>query len=150
MDTQPRSKNGQPPHNTTGVARISSIQFQARGETMASKRAENISVMARATTGAVRTRLIQNRRPIAASSGFASSSASTVFGSSAMPQMGQVPGSFRATSGCMGQVKTVCATAGETGSSAMPHSGHAPARGSSTSGCIGQVNESPARVFSPP
>ena len=33
-DAQPRSKNGQPPHSTTGVASASSIQFSARGQKM--------------------------------------------------------------------------------------------------------------------
>src|SRR4029450_13304634 len=32
MDCHPRSKNGQPPHSTTGVARISSSQITARAE----------------------------------------------------------------------------------------------------------------------
>jgi hypothetical protein len=38
------------------------------------------------------------------SSGFTSSASETVRGSSAMPQIGQLPGAFRTIWGCMGQV----------------------------------------------
>ena len=48
--------------------------------------------MASANTGTVSARPTQNRRVMSASSGFASSSAVTVRGSSAMPQIGQLPG----------------------------------------------------------
>jgi hypothetical protein len=52
---------------------------------------------------ALKTTPAQNRRIISTSSGLASSSKVTVFGSSAMPQIGQLPGSERTISGCMGQ-----------------------------------------------
>ena len=71
--------------------------------------------MARNNTGSVRTRHTRNRRDMSISSGFGSSSAVTVRGSSAMPQSGQLPGSSRTTSGCMGQVYSVLA-AGAAGS----------------------------------
>jgi hypothetical protein len=41
---------------------------------------------------------------MARSSGFAGSSADGIIGSSAMPQIGQLPGASRTTSGCIGQV----------------------------------------------
>ena len=51
--------------------------------------------------------LIQKRRVMSRSSGFSSSVAVTVRGSSAMPQMGQDPARSRTISGCMGQVYSV-------------------------------------------
>jgi len=64
------------------------------------------------------------------SSGFASSLAVTVRGSSAMPQIGQFPGSARTISGCIGHVYSVllAASAGDSGSSAIPHLDTAPAQ----------------------
>jgi hypothetical protein len=60
------------------------------------------------------------------SSGFLSSIV-TVRGSSAMPQIGQLPGASRTISGCIGQVHSVFVTgATVSGSSAMPHFGQAP------------------------
>jgi len=46
------------------------------------------------------------------SSGFASSVAVTTRGSSAMPQIGQLPGPSRMISGCIGQVQLIAAGAG--------------------------------------
>ena len=54
--------------------------------------------------GSVKARHTQNRRVIKTNSGFASSATEAVRGSKAMPQMGQVPGPSRTTSGCIGQV----------------------------------------------
>ena len=96
--------------------------------------------MAIATSGAVRARLIQKRRVMRRSSGLSSSTV-TVRGSSAMPQIGQLPGSERTISGCMGQVysRLVAGSAGDSDSSAMPHLGHAPGAGCRTSEHIGQT-----------
>ncbi len=55
-------------------------------------------------TGSVRRALHRKRRDMSSSSGFGASSAVTVIGSSAMPQIGQEPGPSWTTSGCMGQV----------------------------------------------
>ena len=63
--------------------------------------------IATARTGSVRNRQIQNRLVMLTSSGFSSSAAATVLGSSAMPQIGQSPGSSLTISGCMGQVYSV-------------------------------------------
>ena len=52
----------------------------------------NMSTMAIKNSGTLSTRLIQNRRDMSTSSGLAASSAVTVRGSSAMPQIGQLPG----------------------------------------------------------
>ncbi len=86
----------------------------------------------------------QNRRVMSMSSWFGGSSSATVRGSSAMPQIGQTPGSSRTTSGCMGQTySTLVASTGTAGSSAMPQSGQLPGAGERTSGCMGQVKTVP-------
>lgn len=90
--------------------------------------------------GTDNARLIRNRRVMSTSSGF-TSSAVTVRGSSAIPQMGQLPGSDRTISGCIGQVHSVrvAATAAVTGSSAIPHVVHVPGPICRTSGSMGHV-----------
>ena len=106
MDLHPRTKNGHPPHSTTGVAKAISNHCLARGETplvSAAKGAAN-SAIATTSTGIARIADTQNRRVIFSSSGFVSSSALTSIGSSAIPQIGHDPGSFRTISGCIGQV----------------------------------------------
>jgi hypothetical protein len=88
-DFQPRSKNGQPAQSTTGVASTSWIQLRCRREEMAA--------------GEVPAHLEQEDRqgqhqadPEAARDvdefGFGPSSAEGISGSSAMPQIGQLPG----------------------------------------------------------
>ena len=57
-----------------------------------------------ARTGTASTSPIQNRRVMSASSGLGPLSAVTVSGSSAMPQIGQLPGPTCRISGCIGQV----------------------------------------------
>jgi hypothetical protein len=96
--------------------------------------------MASTSTGRVSTAPIQNRRVISRSSGLGPASAVTVRGSSAMPQIGQLPGWSRTISGCIGQVYSIFVRGPAiTGSSAMPQSGQAPGPSWRTSGCIGQV-----------
>src|ERR1035437_8101046 len=94
----------------------------------------------RANMGAASAMLIQKRFDISASSGLTSSPVISR-GSSAIPQIGQAPGSERTTSGCMGHVYSARATgrAIVVGSSAMPHFGQLPGPKCLTSGCIGQV-----------
>ncbi len=138
IERQPRTKNGQAPHRTTGVASASSIQPRPEA---GSQRSQKGRAMASARTGTVRTALTQRRRVMSRSSGFSSSSTVTVRGSRAMPQIGQPPGWSRTISGCIGQVYStlVAGTAGIPGSRAMPHSGQLPGCFVRTSGCIGQV-----------
>ena len=85
--------------------------------------------------------LIQNRRVMSTNSGLGASSRVTVLGSSAIPQIGQEPGSGRTISGCMGQTYSIVFQMELTvaGSSAMPHFGQAPGLDSRTSGSIGQT-----------
>ena len=89
---------------------------------------------------------IQKRRFMSTYSGFGPSSTVTVRGSSAMPQIGQLPGTSRTISGCIGQVHSVfVTTAAEiSGSSAIPHFGQAPGLALTTSGSIGQIHFVPA------
>jgi hypothetical protein len=49
----------------------------------------------------------QRRRDMSTSSGFGASSSETVRGSSAIPQIGHVPGTARTISGCIGQMNSV-------------------------------------------
>src|SRR5258707_8216155 len=140
-DVQKRWKKGKPPHTTTGVASANSSHgkvapLRIRWNCIS----HNMEAMAIASRGAVSARLIQNRRLMSRSSGFSSSPAVTVRGSSAMPQIGHDPGSERTIAGCMGQVYSVrLAATGSSGSSAMPHEGQAPGFGSRTSGHIGHT-----------
>src|SRR3989337_1682372 len=140
-DAQPSRKIGQPPHSTAGVANPNSIHCSitietnsgiacgARSETIASRH-----------TGKASAALTQKRRLMSFNS--ALSSAEALRGSSAMPQIGQLPGSVRTICGCIGQVYSVTfdlAGMGFTGSKAMPHFGHEPGVAWRTSGCMGQV-----------
>ncbi len=140
-DRQPRTKKGQPPQSTTGVARANwshctecivspaGSQEGARSATMASMKSGRDSVV-----------LTQKRRVMSISSSFFSSAA-TVRGSRAIPHLGQAPGPSRRISGCIGQVYStrVSAWSGVSGSRAIPHFGQVPGFPSWISGCIGQV-----------
>ncbi len=57
-----------------------------------------------AVSGTVSAAAPQNRRVILRSSGLAASPAAGVIGSSAIPQIGQLPGPLRTICGCIGQV----------------------------------------------
>ena len=93
------------------------------------------------SSGTDRIALTHSRRRMSASSGFSSCSPGTPRGSSAMPQIGQLPGSSRTISGCIGQVYSTlpAANVGASASSAIPHDGHAPGLSWRTSGHIGQT-----------
>src|SRR5579871_5953442 len=94
----------------------------------------------RAIIGAERATLIQSRFVISSNSGLASVPVISR-GSSAIPQIGQEPGSDRTISGCIGQVYSVLAGPAEivVGSRAIPHVGQLPGPPCFTSGCIGHV-----------
>ncbi len=112
-EAQPRSKNGQPAQSTTGVAKRNCSQGRRS------------PVIARRTTGTARTRPIQKRRVMSASSGLGSFAGAGCNGSSAMPQSGQAPGLSLRISGCIGQVQIV---PGLGGSSAPDAAASADAR----------------------
>jgi hypothetical protein len=63
-----------------------------------------MSPIARTSSGTVSAAAIHNRRDMSANSGFESSVAVIVLGSSAIPQIGQDPGPRCTISGCIGQV----------------------------------------------
>ena len=137
IDCQPRTKNGQPPHSTTGVASANSIQLGTkRGTACGARQHARIAI---SSSGTVSATLTQNRRVMSTSSD-SPPPAVTTRGSSAMPHIGQPPGSARTISGCIGQVYSVLATGGRPGSSAIPHL-DSPRPFCRTSGCIGQVYE---------
>ena len=103
-DAQPRSKNGQPAQSTTGVARRSCSQFDGllpQEHVQVGEMPAHLEGQDRAASS---TSPIQKRRVMSASSGFGPASAVTSSGSSAMPQIGQLPGPTCRTSGCIGQV----------------------------------------------
>ena len=141
IDAQPRWKNGHPPQSTTGVASSNSIHgSQPPGSACCSGIPGSMSIMARMSNGTVSAKLIQKRRVMSRNSGFSSAAAVTVRGSRAIPQIGQLPGSKRTISGCIGQVySTLLAARGVSGSSAIPHFGQAPGLVSRTSGSMGQT-----------
>src|ERR1700730_83081 len=143
MDRQPRTKNGQPPQSTTGVAKINSNHCQVLGEAnrMSGDMAEKKSDMVTTRSGIVSAVHIQNRMVMSTSSGFFSSPILTILGSKAMPQIGHAPGLSRTIWGCIGHVYSVFAAvaAAITGSSAIPQFGQSPGPCRPTSGGIGQV-----------
>src|ERR1035437_6953468 len=107
MDCQPLTKDGNPHQRTTGVASANSIHAQTLGENrccigMVGRKSETI----RASIGEAKATLIHSRLVISISSGF-DSSAVTSRGSSAMPQIGQLPGPGRTICGCIGHVNSV-------------------------------------------
>src|SRR5207249_5669328 len=103
-EDQKRSKNGQPPQRTTGVARKNSMAFRTVDVRC---RPSDSPSMESSRTGSDKAALTQKRRRIESYSGSASTAAKTSIGSSAMPQMGQLPGPNRTISGCIGQVYRV-------------------------------------------
>ena len=139
-DCQARTKKGHPPHSTTGVASASSNHPRPPDDARRSRgRPGSRSPMAIAASGTVRTTPAQNRRVMSISSGFSASSAASR-GSSAIPQIGHVPGESRTICGCMGH--THCVRAGgawTAGSRSIPHCGQLPGVDCRTSGCIGHV-----------
>ena len=103
-EAQPRTKNGDPAHRTTGVARASWIHVEADAETASCNGSTRSRPMPRTRTGRDRATPTQKRRVMSRSSGDGPASAVTVTGSSAMPQIGHDPGPGRRISGCIGHV----------------------------------------------
>src|SRR4051794_17003207 len=103
-ERQPRTKNGQPAQRTTGVVRTNWIQRDTSPDIQDGAAGTRCDI-ARKKTGTVSAAPIQSRRVMSINSESSSGlSAEIVFGSSAMPQIGQSPGLFRSISGCIGQV----------------------------------------------
>ena len=103
IEAQPRSKNGLPPHSTTGVAKASCAHAMARGESQC--HGPFMDAISPMNSGRVKARLTPKRRFMSASSPpSGSSSADGDSGSRAIPQIGQAPGPSWITWGCIGQV----------------------------------------------
>ena len=84
---------GLPPQTTAGVARTSSIHVRnGPASTPPCQRPGTMSDIASSRTGIASAALTKNRRLMSASSGFVSSSAAGILGSSAIPQIGHAPG----------------------------------------------------------
>src|SRR5579862_6961008 len=145
-DRQPRAKNDQPPHKTTGVARTNSSHCHALGEANfnSAESPGKKSAMVTIKIGIVSAIDTQNLRVMLASSGLFSSPVLTVLGSNAIPHIGQDPGWSLTICGCIGQVYSVfvIGNAATTGSSAIPHFGQSPGPCWRTSGSIGHVYSS--------
>ena len=104
-EVQPRTRKGHPHHSTTGVASTSSSQRAVRAPIQASTGSPSIGPIATRASGTVSAAPTAKRRRKSTSSGFGpSSAAGTPLGSSAMPQIGQLPGPTCSISGCIGQV----------------------------------------------
>ena len=90
IERQPRTKNGQPAHNTTGVdsANCSQLDSVWSIQGCVPKRCAPISSI---KTGAVSTTPIHKRLVMSTSSGLGPASAVARSGSSAIPQIGQAP-----------------------------------------------------------
>src|SRR4029079_11992296 len=114
-EIQARSKNGHPAQKTTGVARMTPIQFSHAPCDIVSAPPPTMSIIVSAKTGAERSAEIQNRRVIETSSGFGRSSSVMTRGSSAIPQIGHAPGWSRMISGSMGHVYSTRAPGGAVG-----------------------------------
>src|SRR5690242_12601419 len=92
IENHARTKNGQPPQSTTGVASTSEIQLMNCGPiALRTGSPGNASLMLSNNKGNVSATLIQKRRFMSTSSELSSSSVA-VRGSSAIPQIGQNPG----------------------------------------------------------
>ena len=88
IDCAQRTKNGQPAHSTTGAPSANSIHVRVRTGIACT----NIEPIASTNTATVSGRVQRKRRLKSASSGCSSSSRLGISGSSAMPQIGQLPG----------------------------------------------------------
>ena len=101
-DARPRLKKGRPAQTTTGVASANSIQAVATAIPI--RHPNRCPPMSSSSRGKASAAPTQSRRIMSASSWFGGASAVISRGSSAMPQIGQLPGPTRRISGSIGQV----------------------------------------------
>lgn len=107
-ERHPRSRNGHPAQRTIGVARTASricvhvaVGKRGRPDAIAKRSTQALrskpgiaSPIVKSRSGTASANAIQNRRVMDASSGLSASAAAGASGSNAIPQMGQLPGSF--------------------------------------------------------
>ncbi len=112
IEAHPRSKNGLPPQITTGVANTSPIHGRSAAPDVVTR-----SVRHPGNDHRNRQRRADPEAPghVDEFRDWVRSSAVTVIGSSAMPQIGQGPGASRMISGSIGQVYFVPAGTGSAG-----------------------------------
>src|SRR5437016_14129626 len=92
IDCQPSTKNGQPHQSTTGVLKRNCSQRDQSLATQVGAFGKTCAIPS-TKTGNARTAPIQNRRVMSRNSALSSSLWPIgVFGSSVMPQIGQLPG----------------------------------------------------------
>lgn len=103
-DCQARTKNGQVPHSTTGVASANSTPASTRAPSHAcTGMPGSMSDMEIRNTSAAGPTVQTKRRFIATPSVFGTSSAVATRRSNAMPLIGRTPGTSRTICACMGQ-----------------------------------------------
>ena len=116
IDVQPRRKKGHPAHSTIGAVSASCAQgLIAGGTTWMSSISATIEIVSSGTVSAAATHV---RRVKSTSSGLGASSSDGSSGSSAMPQIGQVPDPSLRICGCIGQVQMAPGAASGSGWSA--------------------------------
>ena len=108
IDCAQRWKNGQPAQSTTGAESASSSHVRVAVDMNVMRWPNIASASTMSDSGSVH----QKRFRKSISSGFSPSSRLGIVGSSAMPQIGHVPGRSRTISGCIGQVYLVPTAAG--------------------------------------
>jgi hypothetical protein len=94
---------GQPTQSTTGVPSISSTHPRALCDSPNGSITPTIGAMARITSGSESPVPTQKRR-VRSRSSLSSASPVPAIGTSAMPQIGQLPGASRTICGCIGHV----------------------------------------------
>ena len=91
-ERQPRKKNGQPAQSTTGVVRANCVQREASPVSHIGAPGTRCAIASR-NTGRANAPPTHSRRVMSFSSALSSGAATdTVFGSRAMPHLGQSPG----------------------------------------------------------
>jgi hypothetical protein len=102
-EVQPRWKNGHPPHSTIGAASASCTHGETAGSS--SRKPNRSAPIETISSGIARTVDTHRRRVKSISSGFGASSSEGASGSSAIPQIGQLPGPSRRICECIGHVQ---------------------------------------------
>ena len=104
-DCQPRTKNGQPAHSTTGVAKRELHPVRQRRLDPDRAQPARCAPISSTKTGSVSDQADPEPPRHVGEFGIGSGCRpSTISGSSAMPQIGQEPGPTCRISGCIGQV----------------------------------------------
>ena len=112
-ESRKRTKNGQPPHSTTGDASASSSHDRTPAGTTCAKRGHHAAHREHQQRDRRRDADPEPARHVGELRVAVARRRVTVSGSSAMPQIGQAPGPSRTISGCIGHVHFPAAGAGD-------------------------------------